>query len=283
LFFDFTGLDPELSQQINKELFQNYTQARRIEEAEVILSHVTPLTVTKDYNCKYVLCPCTNVNHITIENGAKLFSLATHKEEIKEIYATAHHTIYLMLNIIWKQSFSPTMFQRFIRPVRPRRSLVGMRLGIIGHGRIGRSVGVIARTLGMKTDFVDREYESCTRHELVTQSDVISIHASIDRNQKPILGAEEFSLMKDGVFIVNTSRGEAIDESALKGHLHRLGGFAADTLVGEDSPKSYETLVAKNNVIISPHCGGYCYEDLRKTFLMVWKDLEEKVNVTHEK
>jgi len=281
LFFDFTGLDPELSQQINKELFKKYKQAKRIEEADIILAHVTPLKITKDFNCKYVLCPCTNTNHITIENGAKLLNLSNHKEELKNILATAHHAIYLILNIIWQESFKPSMFMRFIRPVRPRRSLVGMRIGIIGFGRIGRNVRRIAHELGMLIDQVDKDFESCTRHELLTQCDVILISASIEKDQKPIIGEEEFKLMKDGAFLVNISRGSAIDEKALIKHISRLGGFAADVLTGEPDPQYYETLRKFDNVIITPHIGGFCRKDMEDTFKMCYKDLKEFLGGNH--
>jgi phosphoglycerate dehydrogenase-like enzyme len=135
----------------------------------------------------------------------------------------------------------------------------------------------LAHGLGMKTCWVDKDFETCTKNELLTQSDVITIHASIEKDQKPILGEEEFKLIKDGAFIINTSRGEAIDENALKNHLPRLGGFAADTLRNEANPKSFENLRSFDNVIITTHIGGYVFEDLRQTFKVVYEDLKEKL------
>jgi len=276
LFFDYSGLDPELTKSINAELFAEHEQVFRIEQADIILVHVTPITIEKEWNCKAVLCPCTNTNHITDRKGVKIISLKDCKDQLNIIDATVHHTLYLILNIVWQQSFRPNAFMRFIRPIRPRRSLNDMSLGIVGMGRIGRRIEAIGHILGFKSiNWIDKNFETCTKEHLLKYSDIITIHALIEPNQKPILGEMELDLVKSGAFIINTSRGEAIDEKALKNHLPRLGGFACDTLCGEPHPKSLENLLCFDNVFLSPHIGGYTYEDLRKTFQMVYKKLKE--------
>jgi D-3-phosphoglycerate dehydrogenase len=281
-FHDSSGLDPELSKSINAELFAQHQQVNRVEDADIILAHITPLVVDKDYKASYILCPCTNVNHITIKNDAQIISLKDCKNEIGDVMATVYHTFYLIFNIIWQQSFKKNTFMQFKRPVNPRKSLKGMKLGIIGLGRIGKNVERIAHTLGMICHWIDKDFETCTKHELLTQSDIITLHTSIEKDQKPILGEEEFSLIKDGTYLINTSRGAAIDEKALLKHIDRLGGFACDVLQGEPNPKILETLLAKDNTFITPHIGGFTYDDLRQTFIICYKKLNEGIALGYQ-
>ena len=132
-------------------------------------------------------------------------------------------------------------------------TLQGKRLGIIGMGRIGSAVADRARVFGMDVIGVRREQPL---DELLSTSDVVSIHIPLSRETRHIINAESIAKMKRGAYFVNTSRGALVDEHALCDALERghLRGAALD--VYEDEPRVSPRLVAMNNVVIVPHIGS---------------------------
>jgi D-3-phosphoglycerate dehydrogenase / 2-oxoglutarate reductase len=144
--------------------------------------------------------------------------------------------------------------------------LRGKTLGIVGMGRIGRRVGEIARVLGMTLlgyDVVQVPEETlasldCKMVDLDTlfaSSDFITLHVPLTTETKHLVGQRRLSLMRKNAFIVNTSRGEVIDETALIEALNagKIGGAGLDVFDGE--PKITE-VVTTINTITTPHIGG---------------------------
>jgi glyoxylate reductase len=132
-------------------------------------------------------------------------------------------------------------------------SLQGKRLGIIGMGRIGSAVADRARMFGMDVIGVRRGEPL---DDLLSTSDVVSIHTPLSAGTRHIINATTIARMKRGAFFVNTSRGALVDESALcdaleSGHLR---GAALD--VYEHEPDVSSRLLAMNNVVIVPHIGS---------------------------
>ena len=101
--------------------------------------------------------------------------------------------------------------------------LSGKTMGIIGFGRIGQAVGQLAKAFGMEVlayDPYERESGKAiaayvTRDQLLARADVISLHCPLFPDTKGIIGRETIGKMKDGVIILNTSRGPLVDEAAL--------------------------------------------------------------------
>jgi len=142
------------------------------------------------------------------------------------------------------------------------RELAGKTLGIIGIGRIGKELARRALALGMKVIaydayVTDPGIEGVTMvsfDELLSQADIISLH--VPKTDKPIIGCEEFTKMKDGAIIINTARGGVVDEDALLEALDsgKLYGAAIDVFVGEPNPKP--ELVNHPKVSVTPHLGA---------------------------
>ncbi|WP_054856706.1 D-2-hydroxyacid dehydrogenase [Vulcanisaeta sp. JCM 16159] len=155
--------------------------------------------------------------------------------------------------------------------------LFGKVLGIIGFGRIGQRVAELARAIGMKVqaydivdmrdravklgvDFVDFE-------TLIRSSDFITIHVSLTPNAKRMIGERELQMMKDGVIIINTSRGEVIDTRALLKALNdgKVAAAALDVLENEPPREPWEIELVKHpRVIITPHIGAETREAQRR-------------------
>lgn len=143
-------------------------------------------------------------------------------------------------------------------------SLWGKTLGIIGMGRIGRALARRAVASGMKVNYYNRTRLDATTelqygatlvsfNNLIQQSDVISLHCPLTDDTHHLIGENEFSQMKDTVYIINTSRGAVIDERALVRYLSngKIGGAGLD--VFEDEPTISRELYLMDNVVLTPH------------------------------
>jgi D-3-phosphoglycerate dehydrogenase len=150
--------------------------------------------------------------------------------------------------------------------------LGGKTLGLIGIGRIGQETAKIALGMGMNVVVVDPfvDHASLTmevaghkiKHDIKTvpmdtmlaQADFISLHIPFTGN--PVLSTSEFSKMKDGVMIVNASRGGTIDESALLEAINSGKVSAAGLDVFENEPSPRKEILAHPNISLTPHIGA---------------------------
>ena len=146
------------------------------------------------------------------------------------------------------------------------RSINHMKLGIIGFGRAGRQIATKARAFGMDilaydpySDFKDKpEYvKICKWEEILSTSDIISVHCVLTPQTKNMFTKKEFSLMKDCAYFINTSRGELVDENDLVEALKsgKLAGAALDVLCREPITKD-SVLIGVPNLLITPHIAG---------------------------
>jgi len=143
----------------------------------------------------------------------------------------------------------------------PLIELDGLTLGIVGYGRIGRAVGVLGAALGMKliahTRTAPIHAETATFVDLKTlfeQSDVVSLHCPLSPDTLGLINQERLSWMKPSAYLLNTSRGQLIDEQALADALNagRLAGAGLDVLSSEP-PSADNPLLRATNCIITPH------------------------------
>ena len=140
------------------------------------------------------------------------------------------------------------------------------RVGVVGHGRIGRNV--VRRLLGFGTEVkvldpvatLAPELACATLDELLAWADVVMLHAPLTAETERMIGAPQLAAMKPGAVLVNTSRGGLVDEAALYAALAsgRLRAAALD--VFEDEPPSNLALRQLPNVVLSPHIGGLSRE-----------------------
>ena len=154
--------------------------------------------------------------------------------------------------------------------------LKGKKLGLIGLGRIGSRVARIAKAMGMEILVTKRtppppelmkslEAKFLPLDELLRQSDIISIHVPLTEETRKMINAEKIRLMKNGSYLINTSRGEVVDEEALLEALHsgKIGGAALD-VYSIEPPKRLE-LIKQPNVICTPHIGAQTVEAQKET------------------
>lgn len=147
------------------------------------------------------------------------------------------------------------------------RSLVeldGLTLGVVGFGNIGRAVARIALAFGMKVVATGNTKPAnlpdgvswTDLDTLLQKSDVVSLHCPLTEKTRGLISADHLKMMKKTAFLINTSRGPLVDESALAEALNkgRLAGAGLDVLSVEPPPASNPLLTAKN-CLVTPHIG----------------------------
>ncbi len=162
--------------------------------------------------------------------------------------------------------------------------LCGKTLGIIGLGRIGSAVAVRAAAFGMSViaydPFVSVEkakklsVKLVSLDELLGQSDYITLHLSLTKETKNLLGKDAFAKMKDGVRIVNCSRGGVIDETALYNAIKekKVAGCALD--VFEKEPPVDNPLLTLEELIATPHLGASTQEAQTNVSLQIARQIK---------
>jgi glyoxylate reductase len=158
----------------------------------------------------------------------------------------------------WKVAWGPEMLLG--------EDIHGATLGIVGLGRIGEAVSQRAKGFNMRVlyysrsrvaDEASRGVEYADLDTLLQESDIVSLHVPLTENTHHLIGERELAFMKEGSFLINTSRGPVIDEDALyrslkEGH---LGGAGLDVFDNEplrdDSP-----LLELSNIVLAPHIGS---------------------------
>lgn len=163
--------------------------------------------------------------------------------------------------------------------------LYGKTLGIIGLGRIGSAVAVRAGSFGMSIVAYDPfvsvdkarklSVKLVSLDELLAQSDYITMHLSLTKETKYLLGKDAFAKMKTGVRIVNCSRGGVIDESALYNAIKekKVAGCALD--VFEKEPPVDNPLLSLDEVIATPHLGASTQEAQTKVSLQIAQQVKK--------
>ncbi len=219
--------------------------------------------------------PSTGLDHLDMpllrERGIEVLSLKDERAFLDGITATAELAWGLLLAAVRRipAEFDDTKRGIWHRPVTRGRQLSGKTLGIIGFGRLGNIVSQYAHAFRMRvlaTDpvaFAHRYVQRVGFHELLAESDVVSVHVHLNDQTHHLLDRDAFARMKPGVVLVNTSRGGIIDEQALIDALDRgrVSACGLDVIDGEWMPDKLQHPLIQyaqthDNVVITPHIGG---------------------------
>lgn len=245
----------------------------RIGDAEVVYTNKTPIsreTLDQCPNLRFIGVLATGYNVIDVEaakeKGIPVSNIPTYGTD-----AVAQYTIALLLELchhIGEHSACVKRGDWTNNPDwcfwnYPLIELAGKTIGIIGFGRIGQGTARIAQALGMKVLAFDQyqnpalETETCRYTDLDTllmQSDVIALHCPLFPSTEKIINKNNIAKMKDGVMIINDSRGPLIAEEDLCEALNsgKVGGAALDVVSSEPIKMDNPLLTAKN-CIITPH------------------------------
>lgn len=225
----------------------------------------------------------TGLDHIDMryarKKGIKVFSLyRTHTTP------TAEHTMALMLALVRKLPWAHDSLSRgeWRRHMFIGTQLSGKTLGIIGFGNIGRAVARLAKPFGMRIQYYDPYIKSGAAkriglRSLLSSSDIITIHAGLSGETRGMLGPKEFAAMKKRPFVINTARGEIVDNVQLIRALKsgRIRGAALDVFPHEPvsgGERAVLNYARKNQkLLLTPHIGASTHEALHDAGLSVAK------------
>lgn len=248
---------------------------------------------------KIIATPTTGLNHIDCvfaeSKGVRVISLNGEREFLDNITPTAELAFGLMLSLFRN---IPSAIQHvkgngWSRDLFIGEELKGKTLGILGLGRLGKMMSRFALAFEMNVLFYDvdekvsdSEVQRVELDMLLSSSDVISIHIPLNDSTEGFLCSDKISKIKKGSYLINTSRGEVLDEVALLSALEAKGiaGAALDVVCNEpdDSGQIESKLVeyskVHKNLIITPHIGGACYDSMRATEEFITRKILETVS-----
>jgi D-3-phosphoglycerate dehydrogenase len=191
---------------------------------------------------------------------------------IGNLVSTAELTLALLFAVARNvaQADAAMKAERWERKAFPGVELSGKRLGVVGFGRIGREVAARARALGMEIAAFDpfvapavaeaQHVPMLTLDELMETSDFITLHTTLTRESRHLIGKQALARVKRGARIVNAARGELIDEEALLAALDdgRVAGAGLD--VHAQEPPMDWRLAKHPRVVATPHVGAQTVE-----------------------
>ncbi|RLE65994.1 MAG: hydroxyacid dehydrogenase [Thermoprotei archaeon] len=266
--------------------------AARLENADVViiggLGRISKGVIERTPALKLIAKHGIGVDNIDLDTATRRGIPVIYCRHTMEERSVAEHTIALILSAIrWIPKGDRLVKQN---KWTERSSLIGIELyrktlGIIGLGAIGKMVAKIAskgfdmhviaydpyvpdevfQELGIKK--VDLE-------TLLKTSDIITLHIPLTEETRGLLSREKLSLVKNGVVIVNTSRGAVVDEMALAEKIKegRIKFAALDVMIHEP-PKPDNPLLKLENVVITPHIAAYTFEALKRMDTALTEDI----------
>lgn len=251
----------------------------RAKDADIVIVNKTPMsaeTVNKLPKLKMIGLLATGYNIIDCdacdEKGIYVVNIPSYSTS-----AVAQQTFAFILeyaNRIGLHSDSVLSgewadYPDFCYQLAPLKELAGKTLGIIGYGQIGRRVAALAEAFEMNVLINTSHPEKYTnekkvftdRKTLLNNSDIVTIHCPLTPETDKMVNKEFISEMKDGAFLVNTSRGGELDEQAVYEALEsgKLSGAGVDVLSVEP-PKKDNPLFKAKNIYITPHIAWASYD-----------------------
>jgi D-3-phosphoglycerate dehydrogenase len=244
---------------------------------------------------KYIVTPTTGLDHIdTVEaekRGIQVLSLKGETAFLNTIKSTAEHTWAILLALVRNipAAVEDVRKQGWRREPFLATELNGKKLGIIGYGRLGRMVAQYGVAFGMEVVVNDNNpaqltglpegIQSVSLENLLAESQVISLHIPSNPANYHFIDDGKIALMEKLPVIINTSRGEVVDEDALLRALYSgtISGAAIDVIEGdsvwEDTIPADQPLLEyardNDNLLITPHMGGYAIESIENTRLFM--------------
>jgi glycerate dehydrogenase len=242
----------------------------RAKGADALLTNKVVLTAehfSELPDLRYVGVLATGTNVVDLDAARKRSIVVTNVPS----YGTssvAQHTFALLLELTTAvgmhsegvRSGRWTASSDFTYWDKPLLELAGLSFGVVGLGQIGGTVARIAEAFGMRVVAVRRpsqksiQIETADLETVLRQSDVLSLHCPLTPETQHLINVRTLSWMKPTAFLLNTSRGGLVDETALAGALNsgRLGGAGLDVLSMEP-PSADNPLLWVRNCIITPH------------------------------
>ena len=253
--------------------------------------------IAAGHRLRAIVTATTGLDHIDVEftqaRGIAVLSLKGEDEFLRSISATAELTWGLVLALVRHipQAFESVRAGDWDRDLFRGHELNGRRLGIVGMGRLGEKVARYGLAFGMDVagydPYVEKWPEGVTRcamlADLLARTDVLSLHVPLNNETRGLIGRTELALLPPDAVVINTSRGEVLDEVGLVAALEsgHLAGAALDVVASErDTAERLASPLLTyarqhDNLLITPHIGGAAVEAMAKTEVFMAKRLAQ--------
>lgn len=238
--------------------------------------------ILKNSSIKLINTASTGLNHINRDNckklGIKILSLTKDIKLIRKLPSTSELSFGLMINLQRNifQSFKSVVIKKWDYTPFIGQELSSLTIGIIGLGRLGNFMAKYSKAFGMKVFYYDpfknsKKYKKINLKKLIQISDVISIHAHVTDETRYMINKKILRLARKKPIIINTSRGELVNEKDIIWGLKnkKISGYGADVIEKEfvDIKKSpIIKNINKYNIIITPHIGGMTYQGQERAY-----------------
>jgi len=242
----------------------------RIADSEIVLTNKTIIDqqiLLQCPNIKYIGVLATGYNVVDVLFAKSLGILVTNIPAYAS-NTVAQHTFALILELMNRVSLYDASVKKgewtssadFTYQLTTMSDLNGKTMGLIGYGLIGKKVAKIASAFGMRvlvytrTPFEDGISKCCSFEQVLSESDILSLHCPLTEATDQMMNQKTISQMKNGAILINTSRGGLVNETALTEALNsgKLSSAAVDVVSAEPISADNPLLSAKN-IIITPH------------------------------
>lgn len=270
-----------------EESLQAYLKKKGEIDADIITgfvySNFTKDTLSHIKNLKCVITRSVGMDNIDIRycdlNKIKYLNTSYSSHNV------AHHTIALILfftrkldsfySSVKKGNFSDKEINCF--------DLNKKKLGIIGHGRIGKQVGELAQSFGMEILVYDRKKTECTLIDginlcnldsVLEASDIVTLHCDPNPSSIGIINQESIKKMKNGVILINTARGSIINEKDLLKNIKKFSFVGLDVLENENYFSKNHPFLKHPNIFITPHIAYKSEETTKERWNQTYRHIE---------
>lgn len=271
----------------------------RCEEADVLFIRLKyqmdESFLTSFTNLKYIVSPTTGEDHVDKtflkRQNIRLLTLKGESEFLASIPATAEFTWGLLLALSRNipSAFTSVLNEKWDRDTFRGHDIYRKTIALVGYGRISKLITKFALAFGMQVKTYDPNVKVFDEHvtacssleELMLDTDVLSVHASLNESTKNLITKSLLSKLPSNALLLNTSRGEIINNYDLLEALQDglIAGAALDVIpderAGENDIKSKLIAYAEKhtNLIITPHLGGATVESMAMTEIFMSKKL----------
>lgn len=217
--------------------------------------------------------PSTGLNHIDLDackkRGVKVISLLDDRTGLNNISASAEFTFKLLLDAL---------------RIPPARELTGKQVGLVGYGRIGKRMEDYCESFGARVIQYDpaipKGYGASSLKKIFEWGDAVIVCCTYDKSTHHMITADLLRSMKHGAALVNTSRGEVIDEFALAMVMEERPDLrvAVDVLEGETTGTQNPQRLISRGAIVTPHIAGETFDSRTKAARIILNLLKKELN-----
>ncbi len=238
--------------------------------------------ILSNSNIKIINTASTGTNHIDLNACKRLkinvFSLKNDKKLINKLPSTSELAFCLMIGLLKNllPSFDSVKKKKWSYLGYIGQELASLKVGIIGYGRLGKFMSKFCKAFGMEVCIYDKyvkskKFKNLTLKNIFKSCDIISLHIHLNSQTEKIINTQLIKLSKKKPIIINTSRGNIVDEKAILYALKNkiISGYGTDVLCDElDDIKKSEIIrnIKNYNILVTPHIGGMTYQGQKRAY-----------------